>query len=517
MKNKELTILLLCVSLAAPLMAAGITDTFDTPHDFLTAGTSGTIWDGFIGKGQYEKVDQMNASITTAGVLRLQSTNGRWQDPFPPSNNLGPLLYKNVKGDFIASVKVAAYEGTPPQTEVAYNAGGIMARVANLDFAGPGEDWIAVTYFPEFNVGTKVDNTNDGVRTEQGITSTGYNANKYLQIERRGNLFYCRTSPDGVAWTDLTGSPFDRSDMDGLPVQVGMWQCTYVATQGYMEFDDFNLISDVAAATRTSPVFEQGATSGMVTLNLTAGAPTSDVTVMASVAKPTTGDPNDPNSLVLVNTSVTFTPADWSTPKTMTYKAIDNTKASGPKVHPIVFKVTSADSKYDGGIIPSVSVRVIDNDAPDVIVKTSDSYINVVEGGATDSISVALSYLPTANVTVDFAGTGVTVSPPQLVFTPGNYASYQTATVIAEDDSILEWDPHSGVVSITVTSPDAGYNALVIPSESVIIGENDCGSWGFLQWDRNKDCVVNLADFAELAKIWLNCTVPYKDGCVDAR
>ncbi len=516
MKSKALMSFLICMLLAVPLMAAGVTDHFETPRDFLTEGTSGTIWDGFIGRGKYEVVDQMNASMTTAGVLRLQSTNGRWQDPFPPSGNLGPLLYKNVKGDFIASVKVAAYEGTAGN-EVWYNAGGLMARVGNVDFAGAGEDWIAVTYFPEFNVGVKVDNTNDGSRAEQGIAGTGWGADPYLQIERRGNLFYCRTSSNGMTWTNLGGSPFDRSDMDGLPVQVGMWQCTYIATQGYMEFDDFHLISDVAAAKRTSPVFEQGATTGALTLNLTSGAPTADVAITAFVAKPASADPNDPNSIVMVTNSVTFTPADWDTPKTMTYQAIDDDLPTGPKEQPILFKVTSTDLTYDGGIMPSVSVRVIDNDAPDVILTTSDSYINVAEGGVVDTLSVALSFPPTADVTVAFVGSGVTVTPAQLVFTPANYAAYQTATVTANDDGILEWDPHSGAVQATVTSADAGYNALALPAEAVIIGENECGAWGILSWDRNKDCVVNLTDFAELAGIWMGCSVPYQDGCVDAR
>jgi hypothetical protein len=120
-------------------------------------------------------------------------------------------------------------------------------------------------------------------------------------------------------------------------------------------------------------------------------------------------------------------------------------------------------------------------------------------------------------VTLDFSGTGVTVTPTQLVFTPANFAAYQTATVVADDDAVLEWDPHSGTVQATVTSTDAGYNALALPAEGVIITENECGAWGILSWDRNKDCVVNLVDFAELAGIWMGCSVPYQDGCVDAR
>ena len=45
------------ISIAAILCAGGVTqaavfsDSFDAAHDYLTQGTEGTGWDGFIGKG----------------------------------------------------------------------------------------------------------------------------------------------------------------------------------------------------------------------------------------------------------------------------------------------------------------------------------------------------------------------------------------------------------------------------------------------------------------------------------
>ena len=85
-----------------------------------------------------------------------------------------------------------------------------------------------------------MDNTNNGVRTEvRPWTVTAY---PYLMLERVGDNFYGRVSSTGTTWIGLnSGSPIARSDMTGLPVQVGIWQCTYINTSGYMAFDDFQL------------------------------------------------------------------------------------------------------------------------------------------------------------------------------------------------------------------------------------------------------------------------------------
>jgi regulation of enolase protein 1 (concanavalin A-like superfamily) len=217
-------------------MADVIVDNFDVTHDFLVSGTAGTIWDGFIGKGTYETVDKLSSNIDAAGQLYVKSTNGRWQDPFPPTNKLGPLLYKNVAGNFTAIVKVTGY-----QSGVNYNAGGLMARVAAAADAGAGEDWVSTTYFPMFSVNNKMDSTDNGARTE--ISPWTASVHPYLMLERIGDNFYGRVSDDGISWTISlnSGSPVSRTDMTGLPVQVGIWQCTYITTTGYMAFDNFEL------------------------------------------------------------------------------------------------------------------------------------------------------------------------------------------------------------------------------------------------------------------------------------
>ena len=69
----------------------------------------------------------------------------------------------------------------------------------------------------------------------------GKNADRYLQMERKGNLFFLRHSADGVKWQELNGSPFQRNDLVNVPLQVGLFQATYSDQQGQVSYDDFSL------------------------------------------------------------------------------------------------------------------------------------------------------------------------------------------------------------------------------------------------------------------------------------
>jgi len=205
-----------------------LSDGFEKSHDHLANGTAGTMWDGFLGSGERETADRIEVA---GGKLHLQSTNGRYQEGWNP---LGPLLFKTVTTDFKATVRIADYES------VSYNNAGIMARVANESDAGKGEDWISVDYFPIYG-GIYARMADDGRRVEKGSNGQGRNADRFLQLERKGNLFFLRHSKDGENWQDLNGTPFQRSDLVNVPLQVGLFQATYSNQQGQVSFDDFSL------------------------------------------------------------------------------------------------------------------------------------------------------------------------------------------------------------------------------------------------------------------------------------
>ena len=117
---------------------------------------------------------------------------------------------------------------------------------------------------------------------------------------------------------------------------------------------------------------------------------------------------------------------------------------------------------------------------PSIVLTQTGGNTSVVEGGATDTYTLALTTTPTAPVNIN-----LTVSDGQtLISTDGvNFATTavlsltdtnaKTVTVRAVDDSVFEYKPHSGAIAHTVTSTDPTYGSRTIPNLSVSIGDND--------------------------------------------
>lgn len=230
-------------------------DDFNTPHNYVADGAAGTIWDDFFGLLPGETVDALNASMDRPGQLFVSSSNGAWAEPW---DSLGPFLYKVVKGDFIATVKLSDYSYTPNtqgyDNQYYHNNCGLMAR-AYHDDAGAGEDWVSIDYFPIWTCGNFVRAADNDVRFEychngqyRRPLDDAYPGVKlidpYLRLERKGNTFHFWTSSDGVNWTEMrchSALPLKRDDLQGLPLMVGLFQCTHSTNFGYAAFEDFTL------------------------------------------------------------------------------------------------------------------------------------------------------------------------------------------------------------------------------------------------------------------------------------
>lgn len=236
-------VLMACTS----AQAAKFSDNFDTPHDFLTEGLGG--YAGMVSAG----IDVLDASITQAGALYMQTTGASW-DPGP-----GPMIYVEVTGDFVATVKVVDFAGTLAET-VFHNDCGIVAR----DPAGVegAENWVTMNYFPTWTAFIARSTVNS-VRGEFGATTGTWTGDDtfaivaqypYIQLQRKGADFYFRISSDGVNFIPLTDPGF-QGVYDGtqtplvisrpdLPetLQVGLINATYDVTTGYVAFDDFTVV-----------------------------------------------------------------------------------------------------------------------------------------------------------------------------------------------------------------------------------------------------------------------------------
>jgi len=111
--------------------------------------------------------------------------------------------------------------------------------------------------------------------------------------------------------------------------------------------------------------------------------------------------------------------------------------------------------------------------AKGVNVVQTDGSTDVEEGGATDTYTVALLSAPAADVTINVSPDNqLSVDKNELTFTAANWNVPQVVTVSAVDDDVPEGD-HTGVISHTSVSTDAGWNAMTLPSLTVNITDND--------------------------------------------
>jgi hypothetical protein len=211
-------------------VAALLTDNFLVPHNYLTQGVSGSIWDGVFDGGA--TVTAAAASISTLGYLTFQSSGGYWE-----SNGTGLLLYILATGDFTATVHVASADY--PASSV--HDVGLMARAPDLADAGDGEDWVGPRYFVAggFNSFRTTDNGGSDNYDASGLEA-------WLQLERSGDWFY-------VSRKAASGDPFVpfssiyRPDLAGLTLQVGIWQATFSSSAGAL-FDNFSLATSGTSA-----------------------------------------------------------------------------------------------------------------------------------------------------------------------------------------------------------------------------------------------------------------------------
>ena len=82
----------------------------------------------------------------------------------------------------------------------------------------------------------------DGEPRKQHTNQRAWKAHRFLQLERKGDVFHARTSADGRDWVNMPGSPLRRPDMRGLALQVGLCHAVYDSRKdGYCVFDNFKL------------------------------------------------------------------------------------------------------------------------------------------------------------------------------------------------------------------------------------------------------------------------------------
>lgn len=156
-------------------------------------------------------------------------------------------------------------------------------------------------------------------------------------------------------------------------------------------------------------------------------------------------------------------------------------------------------------------------DGPDVIgespivIQESGDSTEVIEGNAVpDTYNIHLVSQPGDDVTVTVdpdeqldlgSGQGI---PIYLYFDDQNWADDQQVNVIANDDDILEENPHNGWINHMIASTDPDFDDIPLQNVIVKTYDNECGTWGYHYSDLTYNCFVDIEDLAIFASLWLS-------------
>ncbi len=162
-------------------------------------------------------------------------------------------------------------------------------------------------------------------------------------------------------------------------------------------------------------------------------------------------------------------------PKTITVTAVDDGGEVNPGgQRPATIRHTLSGGGYGGVPVPDVSVTVLDGDVPARVSKSADS-LTISEAGGSGSYTVSLNKRPTGLMTVRLSVTGadpgaVRVTPAALAFTPENWQTPQTVTVVGEDDDAVTGARHATIEHEVL---GGGYDGVSLGPVAVTVSDND--------------------------------------------
>jgi hypothetical protein len=216
------------------------------------------------------------------------------------------------------------------------------------------------------------------------------------------------------------------------------------------------------------------------TVNLLS-APTANVTIGLSSSDTTEG--------TVEPTSLTFTPANWAVPRTVTVTGVDDALADGNVGYAIVTAAaTSSDPAYNGLNAADVAVVNQDNDAPPAgTLQFTVSGQSVGEGAGVATVTVSRVGGSAGAVGVSYATTsGTAVAPGDFAATGGtlNWANGDSAnktfTVAIVDDTLVEG---AQTFSVALSAPTGGAGIGATNAQAITIVDNDVvPSGGTLQF-----------------------------------
>ena len=200
----------------------------------------------------------------------------------------------------------------------------------------------------------------------------------------------------------------------------------------------------VLAVTGGSTAVSEAGTTDTFTVVLTAQP---DVDVVLSVLSGNTSEATAGPA------TLTFTPANWNLPQTVTVTGANDDLIDGPQTTAITVSVVAASSDDNFDPVPdqTVSVTTADDDTAGFTVVPSGGATAVGESGTTDTFTVVLHARPQSNVVFNLsfsdAGEG-RLDRATLTFTPADWNVPQTVTLTGVDDPTLD-GPQTATITLS--------------------------------------------------------------------
>jgi Calx-beta domain len=160
-------------------------------------------------------------------------------------------------------------------------------------------------------------------------------------------------------------------------------------------------------------------------------------------------------------TTLTFTPANWNVPQTVTLAAVNDTLVEGPETSNITLTSSSTDAGYNNLTIAPVQVAVTDNDSntpppplPTVSIEAGSPNPQTESANAKVTFTLKLDQAATQDITIKYStvdGTAkagsdfVGLTDGAITFTAGQTS--KTVEVQLLDDNVVE-NPESFTVHI---------------------------------------------------------------------
>ncbi len=360
------------------------------------------------------------------------------------------------------------------------SAGVTLGTTATQNVTITDNDFPTVELSVSANTGTEADQTVitvtatasqavDGDQTvDLGVSGTGIANTDYSLSNATITIL------DGATTGMVTFTIQDDADIEGdETATLTISNPSSGVTLGTTTSQDVTITdNDMAGFTLTesggNTVVQESGTTDDFTVVLDA-QPTANVTFTISS--------DDATEASVSPVSLTFTPANWNIPQTVTVTGVDDAVNDGDVMSNITVDPSSGDADFDALASQMVMVTTLDDEGP--ITPTVELSVSANTG--TEASQTVITVTATASQAVDgdhtvdlgVSGTGITntdytLSNATITILDGATTGMITFTI--QDDADIEGDE---TATLTISNPSAGLTLGTTATQNVIITDND--------------------------------------------